>query len=660
MTEERLDIAANVEDRFSEALGKLQTELINTDQQIQRTGGGGNDEIHVDVEVQTADAIGELEALERQIDRVDDDVDIGVNEGVGTGTGINATDDNEGIFSDFNRVEAATDADFLGPFQFQDDTGRGAPGIDSGEGVATEGGADDASLFSARDIDKLDDLFGEYLDEQRLAKMGGEAQDPDDILEVEMGRLLDGDALVEAARDPDSDVDFQMIRDVRGRGGLESMMGALEELGDMDGSFTRLNEGGTLRNIRTLTRRTDSLRLTIHGLHMAFAALLPLVITLAGSLPVVITGMVALGTAALGAAGALGAIAGLGLMGASLQENGEISMEGIRNELSGITDAFVEAFAPLAQTFVPVMREGITQIENMMGPLANASSTLLFMRENFRGAISYLTKALPSFTRDLLAFSNAMMPVLQRVAGWFAETDFFGALGRQFSRAYPALLLMWNGLEGIFSAVMNLSQGFAIVGGFILQTASWILYPIRQFDRFGIAVGALVAVFFTASAAVGIFRIIVTGATGTVLKFAGAMMTKLVPGLTASKYGFWANIVATYGWAKALGIVAGLLVVVTGGLILVGAVASSVASRFDILSGNIASARSELEKFAQTDPNMRGMGIGAGGGVGTDGTNVYRDNSTTVINASNPDEAARQQYSQQFERRQQIDSVFGG
>ncbi len=659
MPEERLDIAANVEDRFSDALGKLQKQLVSTDQVIRKTGGGGNDEIRVDVEVETADAIAELEALDKQIDRVDDDIDIGVNEGVGTGTGINATDDNEGIFSDFNRVEAATAADFLGPFQFQDDTGRGAPGIDSGEGVATEGGEDDASLFSARDIDKLDSLFGEYLDEQKLANMGGEAQDPDDILEVPMNRLLDGDKLIEAVRDPDSDVDFQMNRDVRGRAGLDSMMEAVEELDDMDGSFTRLNERPIVRKLRNTSRRFDQLRLSIRGLHVAFAALLPLVITLAGALPVVITGMVALGTAALGAAGALGAIAGLGLMGASLQEEGELSLSAVQNELSGITDAFVEAFAPLAQTFVPVMREGITQIENMMGPLANAASILLTMRDNFRGAISYLTNAIPSFTRELLAFTNAMMPVLQRVANWFATTDFFGGLATQFARALPHLVAMFNSLEGIFQAVMNLSQGFTLVARIVLGMANTLLLPIRRFDTFGIVVGSLVGAFFAASAAAGIFRILVTGATASAARFAAVMAGSVIK----SVYGYASAVVIataqTWGWAAALGVVAGLLVIVTGGLALAGAAVSSLASDFNLLGSNIASARSELDKFAKTEPSMRGAG-GAGGGMGTNGANVYRDNSTTVINASNPDEAARQQYSQQFERRQQIDSVFGG
>ena len=62
--DERLTLTSEVEDEFSEPLERLETALESVDEEIRNTGGGGSDEITIDAEAHTSDAIGELEALE--------------------------------------------------------------------------------------------------------------------------------------------------------------------------------------------------------------------------------------------------------------------------------------------------------------------------------------------------------------------------------------------------------------------------------------------------------------------------------------------------------------------------------------------------------------------------------------------------------------------
>jgi hypothetical protein len=632
MPEKRVSIEANVEDEFTEPLSRFSAALEAIDNDIRSTGGGGNDEIHVDVEVDTDSAQRALNDLDDEIGRLDDDVD-------------------DEMFSDFNVAEQATAEEFIGPYQFQRER-PSASSADTGMGVATEGGEDDATLFSARDIDKLDDLFGEYLDDDALAQAGGEVQDPEEILEVDMEQLIDGDELIRAARDPDSDVDFGMVRDARGRGGLDAMVEAVDALDSMDGNFTQLNESSLRRGFRMMGRNLSELQLSIRALHVAYAALIPLVINFIGAIPAALAGLVAIGTAAIGAAAALGGIAALGLAGISLQQEGELSLAAIQEALTPIADSIATAFAPLAQTFVPTIERGIQSIAGMMGPLASASSLLLEMRENFQAGLDYFTSAVPSFTRELLSFTQAMMPVLSSIGTFLAETDFFGGLADQTTRALPSLVRLGDAVIPLVNAVLNLSQGFLVVASRILWAAQGITVLLGRFDAFGMIVGAVIGLFFALSGLIGLFNVLVTGATGVVLGWAKALLGPFAAGMQAA-------ILQITGYnismATALALTAALVSVLT---FFLAPVIVGLADKFDILGGNIADARKELERFGATAPGMRGVGP-TGETTFGNGGNVYRDNSTTVIAAGNPDDAARQQYSREFERQQHVDSVFG-
>jgi len=76
--EERLNIVSSVEDDFSDELSTLQTELESVDEQIRSTGGGGDDEIEVDVHLKDETVADEVTALNTQLAAIDDEIEIDV------------------------------------------------------------------------------------------------------------------------------------------------------------------------------------------------------------------------------------------------------------------------------------------------------------------------------------------------------------------------------------------------------------------------------------------------------------------------------------------------------------------------------------------------------------------------------------------------------
>jgi hypothetical protein len=247
-----------------------------------------------------------------------------------------------------------------------------------------------------------------------------------------------------------------------------------------------------------------------------------------------------------------------------------------------------------------------------------------------------------------LAFTDAVMPMIQGVINFVAEQDILGLLAQHLHEAAPELQAMGKALTNIIPAILKLSQGFLIMASGIAWALGIVGAFINILGPFGEMIGFVVGAILTVVAATSLWSTAVAALSGTIIVDAMAAFGSYTIGAIVSAH-------ATYGLA---GAVLTLIGIVTLG---VGAVAG-LAGAFSLLTGEIGGARSELEKFANTQSSMRGMGgdLGGSGLGGGGGPNVYNDQSTTVIYADNRDDAARQQYSSEFERRQHRDSVFGG
>lgn len=399
------------------------------------------------------------------------------------------------------------------------------------------------------------------------------------------------------------------------------------------------------RGMKKLGKEMSDARFTMRNFHQIVASLIPLAGVFVAALPAAIVGIGALATAAIGAAVALGGIGALGLGGMMLAETGTLDTQVLVDRFSEVFDSFVDAFAPLMGSFAPLLDDAITQLELMAGPLASASSGLLAFRDAFRGMTDFITSAIPSLVADTLAFTQAVMPTLRGIGEFLASLDVFGYLATTLNESYLALQAIGLSVVEILPAIVNLSQGFLTLSAAILGLIgvfSWLLNLSPMLTKaFGLLTGAmLVAVTIS------------TVLTVAKITYAKSVLSTLIPALNAEIASFLG--VAAASWQAYLATAAFLSLISLGVVAITG-----LATQFDVLGNNIAGARKELEKFTNTGTALGGSPtVGVGGGVGQS-SGVYQDNSTTIIDASSRDDAARQQYSSAYERKQYRDSVFG-
>lgn len=634
--EERLELTSAVMAENHGELDRLADSLDDVDDAI-RQAGSGEDKVKIDVEVTgIGRAIGELEALESELDEIGDrfdELDIGTND---TGK----------LFDDLNKAEQKSAADFIGPYQFQDKPDTSAGG---GSGAVADGdGSND--LFSVDNIDLFDEHASPFLDYGKLGERGGETSRINDILTKDISELVEFDKAVELAIDPDSDVDRSTLSGITGFDGPEAFSNAVEKL-NAEG-ITRLG-----RDKRTGTGRlkdaAERLRFTMGAFHQILAGAIPIFAVFVGALPAAITGLVALGGAALIAAGALAAIGGLGIMGMSLQQSGEVGFGAINEELNGLKNSFIDSFAPLSRTFAPTLRDAITQVDMMIGPLATASSQLTQFKDDFDALVGGATNAIPSLVDNTLRFAHATMPMLTGLSQFLGNQDIFGFLATQLANAWPMMVATGKALVQIMPAIIRVSQGFFMVASGLLRVFGIASMLINQFPLLGQAIGFIAAGFLTLVGVSTMYYIATTKATGAALTFAATMVTRMAPALQSA-------ILQLTGYAISATTAYWATVALVGAITLgIGAVAG-LASGFGLLSNNISSATGELRKFANTGNSLGGDSFSASGGTRGAGNRAsYYDNSTTVIEAGDKDSAARQQYSSDYEHQQHVDSIFG-
>jgi hypothetical protein len=509
--------------------------------------------------------------------------------------------------------------------------------------------------FTLDNIDEFEDVLGEFFDDTALIEEGGETRDVREIINRDIEDLVDVDEVIRLARDEDTDIDMRTVRGITGEGTMPEFFDAVEELNDVDPDVTSF--GGETRR-RQLTRTTDELRFTIQRFHQIFAAMVPLFGVFIGALPAAITALGGLAAAAIGAAGVLGAIGGLGVIGISLEQTGDIGLDPIVEELQSLGSTFKDAFGPLAESFAPIIRDFITEMELMAGPLATASSALLEFRGMFEGFGQFLGDALPSFTRDFLAFTQAAMPVLQGVFNTLASVDIFGILANNLAKALPMLVLMGQSLMEILPAILQVSHGFLVVASVLTYVVGVVSTIINTVPYLGEVLGILAGAFLTLTAAATMYNLAQTSTITLARKWAATAAGTLLTGIKSAIIGFAQLTATVWGLSSSLlvsiALTATLIGLLTGGLAIA---VAGLASIFDNLTDSIGGARQELKQFQNEGIDSRGPAYAEPGGRGD--SNVYRDNSTTIINANDRDSASRQQYRSEYEQGQRIDSVFG-
>jgi len=603
--EERLELVSTVEDQFSEPLERLETALEDADDEIRQTGGGV-DSVRIDVETTSEGAVAELEAVNAAIESIDDDVTIDV--------------ETERDFTDAvaNQSRARTEGGFVSSNLFED------------------------FLLSGGEVD--DDFLGDTrtgIDLDAAVETGSGVQ-PLTIEEV----------------DPEVDLDEAINfgeSDTRGQIGVEPT--TIADLGMSDRDLDAAIEFGDDRDYgrgsmtARLIDRYDDLNFSMRDFHNILAAIIPLAAVFIGAIPSAVAGLAAVGTAALAAAGALAGIGVLGAAGMSLQQTGELSLQPIQERLSSVADTYVDAFEPLATSLAPTFEYLLTSIEDMAGPLATASNGLIAFRDEFRAASNFVESSLPSLTSGLLGFGHAVMPMLSNIVTWFSEADILGGLANELGRTIPLLGVMGNSLAELLPLVLDISWGFLVVATAITATLGFIGSLLGTIPYLTETVGLLTAGILAATSALTILNIALESAfieqlTGVIVGI-GEYVTAL-GGYIAS------SITAAYASYGLAGAIATVLSITTLGI----AAVIGLGAAYDALANKIGGARSELDKFANKQQGMRGLGgygVTNGGGSGS----VYNDNSTTVIYSGDPDSAARQQYSSEYEHRQHVDSVFG-
>jgi hypothetical protein len=664
--EERLELVSTVEDEFTEPLERLESTLESVDDEIRQTGRG-RDHVGIDVEVDSGRAFAELEALDSRLEDIDDDLALDVERQIDDSVAGGELDrrfeeieselGDESAIAETVEIETAhVDID-AGTVDVDAAVGEGggvSPDVDTGgdsETIVTNGGFED-DLFTVENIEEWEEAVEPFLDREELGRRGGEADRVGDLLDRDITHVVDFDDAIELAINEDSDIDLNTLQALETPG----MGGTLDAIDDLDDAgLTLLGDDDPRKEIRRLKQDIGDLRPTMKGFHNALAAALPILGVFIGAIPAAVVGVGALATAAFGAAAALAGIGGLGAMGVMLSETGELDTTPLTNRLDELTDTFVDAFAPLATSLAPTVEYALSEIEAMAGPLADASAGLLQFRDEFEGVVGFLLTSLPSFTSELLAFTDAAMPLLTDVLEAVSGIDVFGHLASQLERAWPALVLMGTAMVDILPMVVNLSQGFLVVAGAIMTVIGTVAGLMNQFPMLSSAIGATIGVMLTAISVVGLWQIATGGLIAKTAALAATLATHAVAAMQAYAASAWSAMVSTLGLAGALATVLALTGV---GIAVIGA----AASMFGKFIAKTSQARKELERFASSKNALRGTpAVGGGGGTPTSSaTNAYQDHSTTIIYADDRDGAARQQYSSSYEQRQHVDSVFGG
>lgn len=476
---------------------------------------------------------------------------------------------------------------------------------------------------------------------------------------------------MEAARAPNTPELFDMLE----RDNDSIIGGRGDGSRDRDSSaFAKLR-----RSMRKLTSQTHNARkslskfdLRMSDMHNLMATLIPLLFVFIGTIPAVVTALAGLAAAAVAAAAGLAALAGFGAMGVAM-EGGQFNMDNLTEVWNDIRDAFIEAFAPLADRLEPLFMDAIDGLEKFFQAIANEGGALMELTDEARAFGSFLMDFVPGALRTLAAVAEALAPTLSDI-GRAIQNGFRPAmreLVRLTQNAMPAVSDLVQTIIGAIPTIVEISIQFAKVATAALDVIGFVWNLVTVFGLLDEQMGFVLAIGLTLLTFLGLlikvlgpiitlFRILsaqalakfalaLTVATKRAIVLAGTLAGQALMAIYAFSAAIVSSIpvlssytIAQYAATAALASFITLATLGTG-LALVG-MAMSAASGFMSMADGIDSATNSLKNFDRVAGNTEGgFNPYSGGDPPTSGGVAARGGGSaqTVINvesSGDPDE----------------------
>lgn len=439
-----------------------------------------------------------------------------------------------------------------------------------------------------------------------------------------------------------------------GGGGGDDGGGLLDTMFDLVGSLKQ-----TVRNM-------DDFKVRMSDIHNLLAGFVPILLVFIGVIPTAVAALVTLAGAAIAAAASFLAIGGLGALGFAMQD-GQFDMERLQEAMSQIRDAFLEAFAPLAERLQPLFEDALDGLEMFFQAIANQGDALVALTDEARSFGRFLTDFVPSALRTLAGLVEALAPVFGEL-GEFLQNN-FNSIVREFVQitleALPALISLALNLAEVLRFLTRLGVGFAVVAKVALDvlgiiSALYNLFGITD-EQLGVLVGTVFALIsalaitnfllnsFVATALAGAITGMIRFMTATAL--ASTQMTLFGSVTLANAIGslvsFVASLITSAGallgfsisaYTATAAAAAFLTVISLGALAGLAALALSVSSQFLNVADSIDSATSSMKDFNRVS-GRGGDGFNPYGGAPSSGagragstTGVSRGGGGTTIN----------------------------
>ncbi|TKX58902.1 hypothetical protein EXE44_04985 [Halorubrum sp. SS7] len=575
IADERLVLEASVVDDFTDTLLDLSEGLA----EIDRLAASTVENIEADIEM--SEFRRKAAEIESTLSEIDDDVDIGAGVG-GPSAG--------GAVADGPSPEASAD-----------------------------GGGPDTSLLDPDQIQRVSDEFGKAFTPDALFEDGA-GRRAADFLDGDISEFLDIDKATELVLE--GDLDPELITDFEGLD-VDESLDALSELQELGVTSLPTDLSDQFRN----------LELKMGDFFRIFAALIPLIAIFVGAIPAAVSGLVALGGAALAAAGALAGVAGLAVLGAALDAEGNVETEQLTNRIEELFDQATAELGPVVQQYAPLLNDAFRTVEATIAGIADEAGVFRRVVGDARGALQYLETTVPSALRDIVRFGDAAMPILSGIIREMGNMGILRAFADLLVRTIPLLSTLTAEIVGMIPAVIQLSEGFLITATGLTMLLGVFFDIINVVPYAGQFIGVLTSLLLGLVSVTALYTVATSGATAAVLSFgksilaaAGALIGKYTVGLLAATYG-------QYGFAAAAAVAAAqaavLLGVLTFGL---APVLGTLSSGFTDLSGDIDSATESLRAFTNQAGNVGGsVGVDTTTPSGMSSTGGYADASSMTV-----------------------------
>jgi len=388
--------------------------------------------------------------------------------------------------------------------------------------------------------------------------------------------------------------------------------------------------------------------LRMSDLHNAVARAVPLLVIFVGTLPAIISGVVALAGAAVAAAAALSALTVFGAIAFAQEIGGGNISEGFLELARQVRDDFLNAFSPLFDQLAPVFERGIDGLERLFQAIASEGDALVGLVDEAEGVGQFLIQTLPSFLRDVALFADAASDALGAIINRVGNFDVFEILSNIIVATLPELMVFFGLLADMIGPLIRLSIGFLQVANGVLFLVNGMLTLIDIIPFLNEqAIGVLVSGLLAAYSAVLLFNSALIASSGTALVSMGRSIIGLVANLAGYVGVSGSAIASTLGLAASMKILAAAIALTGIGALAVifGAIAGQAATA----ATNIDSATSSLKDFQSQQQSMSQSGVNPyrdpniTGSEGTGSSRFSGNNVTVNIEGDADEETVRTQ-----------------